>query len=908
MSPKKELYLIDGHALAYRAYYATIRTPLTNSKGKATGAVFGFANTLVSLLKEYACPYLAVVFDSTAPTFRKQMYAQYKAHRPEMPDDLKSQIPLIFELVKCFNIPTLIQDGLEADDILAYLSRKAAAQGFHVWLVTKDKDLMQLVCDQVTMLAPEPGGKLVAMGPAEVEAKLGVPPDKILDLLALMGDSSDNIPGVPGIGPKTAIKILQEAGSVEQLLRDPSCVTNEKWRQKIIDNRQDLELSRVLATLKCDTANAVDIESLAGRVPDREKCNSFFTEMEFQSLLRNPLFEKREATRFSVSVPQTLDEVKMIAAAIVAAGRVSIDTETTSIEPRQARLVGISLALDEERAWYLPVGHVADEAPSAFSTDSAASALRNLPLDEVLAALKPVIESAEIAKIGQNLKYDYQVFKGYNLNLRGISFDTMIAAYLIDPGKRQFNLDTLAEQWLELKTIPIESLIGKGKEQRSFAAVDIQAAANYSGEDAVLPLRLMAKFRPILEERDLLSLFRGMEMPLVSVLAEIEWRGIMIDAALLAELSKEHGAQLQTIVREIYAMAGESFNLNSPKQIADLFFGKLGMPVSRKTKTGLSTDVDALEKLATDFPIAGKLLEHRELQKLLSTYIDALPLQVNPTTKRLHSSFNQTVTATGRLSSTNPNLQNIPVRTEVGRRIREAFIAPPGYVILSADYSQIELRILAHLSKDPQLVEAFMQEMDIHIQTASIIYGIFPQMVSPQMRRVAKTINFGLMYGMGPINLSRQLGISFKEAQAFINTYFQQFPSIHNFMDECIAKARANGYSETMFGRRRYLPEINAQNRQVREAAERTAINTPVQGAAADIIKIAMVNINREIGNIFPDSFLLLQVHDELVFEVPRRKAEEVSGWVQTMMTGACELAVPLKVDVGHGENWSQAH
>jgi DNA polymerase-1 len=484
----------------------------------------------------------------------------------------------------------------------------------------------------------------------------------------------------------------------------------------------------------------------------------------------------------------------------------------------------------------------------------------------------------------------------------------MIAAYLIDPGKRQLNMDSLAEQWLGLKTIPIEALIGKGKVQKSFAAVPVKDAATYSGEDAVIPLRLMEKFRPILEERNQEELFETMEMPLVTVLAELEWRGVNIDAQLLSGLSSEYSGKLELICREIYAMAGQEFNLNSPKQIADIFFNKLGMPKSKKTKTGLSTDVDALEKLAPDFPIASKLLEYRELQKLLSTYIDALPQLVNATSGRLHSSFNQTVTATGRLSSTNPNLQNIPVRTDIGRRIREAFVVPKGYTLIAADYSQIELRLLAHLSGDERLIEAFEHDMDIHTQTAAAIYGIFPEMVTPEMRRSAKTINFGLMYGMGPINLSRQLRISFKQAQTFIDTYFQQFPSIRAYMDSCIEKARATGYCDTMFGRRRYLPEINADSRMVREAAERTAINTPVQGAAADIIKIAMVEIHKELPHAYAHAFMLLQVHDELIFEVPNRNADDFCEWVRGKMSTAASLKVPLKVDVGRGANWSEAH
>ncbi|HEX7511514.1 MAG TPA: DNA polymerase I, partial [Chitinivibrionales bacterium] len=525
-----------------------------------------------------------------------------------------------------------------------------------------------------------------------------------------------------------------------------------------------------------------------------------------------------------------------------------------------------------------------------------------------LTALKDILESEQIAKIGQNLKYDYQVFKNHGLTLRGISFDTMVAAYVIDPGIRRYGLDALAQQWLGVATIPIESLIGKGKSQKSFAQTAIAEAARYSGEDAVAPLHLKSIFEPILAQRSQESLFRDVEVPLVRVLADMEWQGIRIDTDLLARLSKDLTAKLDQISKDIYGLAGAEFNLNSPKQIGDILFVTLGLPKSKKTKTGLSTDVDALEKLSGLHPIIPKLLEYREAQKLLSTYIDAFPEQILPESRRLHTSFNQTITATGRLSSTGPNLQNIPIRTEAGRKIREAFIAPPQYLIVAADYSQIELRVLAHLSKDGFLVEAFLSDRDIHAQTASAIYGVFPEMVTEEMRRSAKTINFGLMYGMGPINLSRQLNISFREAQSFIDAYFKQFPSIEAFMKGCIDKARIAGYSETILGRRRYLPELTSENRQVREAAERTALNTPIQGSAADIIKIAMVRIHRELPDRFPGAKMLLQVHDELVFEVPQSQADEFKLWAQAMMSGAYALDVPLKVDAGVGINWSEAH
>lgn len=891
---RKQLYLIDGHALAYRSYFATIRTPMSNSKGQPTGALFAFTNSVLSLLQNYDCTYIAVVFDSPKPTYRHEIYKDYKANREAMADDMRSQMNYIHEVVGHLGIKQLSKEGLEADDVLAWLARKAAADGFEVRLVTKDKDLMQVVGDGISMLSPEVGGKLIPMGPEEVREKMGVEPRKIRDLLALMGDSSDNIPGVPGIGPKTAAKILAKAGDIDTLLSDPSVAGSPKLQKKIEENREAIILSRDLVTIHDDHALGIDVESLKSEGIDKKACVELFTEMEFSSLLRSPLFQADKVRDFETTVVTELAEVEAVAAEIRKTGLVSLDTETTSTVPREARLVGLSLAVSEDRAYYIPVGHAEPE--------------HNVPIDRVLDILREVVESEEVAKIGQNLKYDYQVLRNHGIRLQGISFDTMVAAYLIDPGKRQYGLDGMATEWLGISLTPIEALIGKGKTQKSFARVPVEEAAPYSGEDAVVPLRLKAVLEPILAEKDLTHLFETVEVPLVTVLAEMEWQGITIDTALMRELSEEHTAELATISQDIYAMAGEEFNLNSPKQVSEILFGRLQLPRSKRTKTGLSTNVAALEKLAPTYPIARRILDYREVQKLLSTYIDALPLQVSSTTGRLHSSFNQTIASTGRLSSTNPNLQNIPVRSNSGIRIREAFVAAKGHLLVSADYSQIELRILAHLSGDTLLCQAFHEDADIHTQTASAIYGVFPEMVTPEMRRSAKTINFGLMYGMGAANLSRQLGISFKEAENFIETYFLQFPSIRDFMQRSIQEARERGYSGTLLGRRRYLPEIGSERRQIREAAERTAINTPVQGSAADIIKIAMVNIHREMASAFPHARLLLQVHDELVFETPKDSAEELRDWVVEMMSNAYELSVALKVDAGIGKSWREAH
>ena len=892
---QKRLYIIDGHALIYRAYFALFKTPMSTAAGQPTGAIFGFANYLLRLLAVYDCTYWIVALDSTVPTFRHEMYDQYKANREAMPDDLRSQMPIIDLLIEAFNIPIMRQPGLEADDLIAELAQKAESQGFEVFIVSKDKDLMQLVGEHVKLLAPESGGELTVMGPREVKEKMGVAPESIADYLALVGDSSDNIPGVEGVGPKTAIKILEEAGSVERLLEHPELVTNSKLREKIVKNRENLILSRKLVTLHCEAGIELSIESLHRAPMHRAECRELFRELEMHSFLKNPLFAEESAKlEFSAVIVQSLDELAAIIAKVQQNGWVSIDTETTSTEPRGAKIVGVSLAIEETEAFYVPLGHAEGD---------------NLPIEKALKLLKPMIESAAVKKIGQNLKYDCQIFKNYNIIMAGIEFDCMIAAYLIDPGKRQYNLDRLAGEYLACATTPIEELIGKGRDQKSFAATAIGEAARYSGEDVVLPLRLQKLLEPQLADRSLEELFRTIEIPLVSVLAELEWQGVLIDTGLLKKLSIIYKARIEAITAEVWKLAEKEFNLNSPKQVSDVLFHDLKLPRSKKTKVGsFETNVDVLEKLADDFPIARKILDHREISKLLSTYIDALPLAVNPASGRLHTSFNQTVAATGRLSSTGPNLQNIPVRTEDGRRIREAFIAPRGYTLVSADYSQIELRILAHLSKDRQLTEAFLEGKDIHVQTAAAIYQSAPELVTNEMRRAAKTINFGLMYGMGPINLARQLGISFSNAQKFIEVYFSQFPNVKHYLDSTVERARARGYTETMFGRRRYLPELNSDNHNIRTGAERIAINTPIQGTAADIIKIAMIDIAGSMLKVNQRAKMLLQVHDELVFEVPLADADVFAKWAAKKMNSAIKLSVPLKVDTGIGENWSEAH
>jgi DNA polymerase-1 len=909
---EKKLYIVDGYAFAYRAYYALIRSPLISSKGFPTGAIYGFANYLLRLIEAYGCPYIVVAMDSAVPTFRHAAYAPYKANREAMPDDLKMQMPRIFELLEAFNIRVVKKDGFEADDIVASLTRRALHEGFEVFLVTKDKDLMQLVGQNVTMLAPEGAGVFTHIGPAEVLDKMGVPPEKILDYLALVGDASDNIPGVHGIGGKGAAKIL-ETLTVEQVLENPSRVESIKHANKIREHKDNLALSKMLVTLRDDIEPGVSMGELSRREIDAPRARELLSELEFFSLLRNPLFGARKKFEPVMRTVGSMAKLRELVETIGVAGEVSVDAHVAGGHPRAAKLVGFVLAVDPGEAFYVRLDSDGDcAAPDAAAAGDldlfggeakTVDSAEPLDRDAALKLLAGLFESPRIGKLGHDLKRLSLALRREGITLRGVTFDTMLAAYAIDPGKRRYDLPDLAGEHLS-----VDIKVG-GDWRDGGAFIDPLSSHAPLADAACVVILLRGKLLPIMDERGCAGLLSGIELPLSAVLAEMEWHGVLVDTRLLSRLSAEYAAALERITRDIYAFAGEEFNLNSPKQLAEILFGKLGLHGGKKTKGGSqSTSVEVLEGLAADEPVVSSILEYREKHKLLSTYIDALPAQALPETGRVHTSFNQAVTATGRLSSTNPNLQNIPIRTESGRKIREAFVAPPRCVLVSADYSQIELRVLAHLSGDPSLVRAFTDDKDVHAQTASAVYGTAPESVTAEMRRAAKTINFGLMYGMGPINLSKQLGASFTEAKNFIDSYFNRFPSIRAFMDAAIEKTRERGYSETVFGRKRYLPEINSTNRTIREAAERTAINTPVQGTAADIIKLAMLNLYRKMPETWPNSKMLLQVHDELIFETPEESAGEFALWAKEEMSRACELKVPLKVDAGIGRHWGEAH
>ncbi|MGM0444488.1 MAG: DNA polymerase I [Fibrobacterota bacterium] len=894
---KSPLFLLDSHALIFRAYYALIRRPLINSKGMNTGALFGFCRYLLTLLSDYPDARIAAVFDSPGPTHRKKMYPEYKANRSAVPEDLIPQLSRARDVAHILGVPCFYRDGFEADDLIKDLAYWGRDSGFHVKIVSKDKDLMQLVDDAIHLYTPAKANSFVDMGPREVEEKLGVPPSQVADLLALMGDSSDNVPGVPGIGPKTAVKILSACNTVEELLEDPACAGAKSAVKKIKEHRDKLALSLKLVRLDHDSGLSVTEEDLQRSAPQSGAVQKLFAELEFSSLLKTPYLAENmengaEKITFESICANSLESVTAIVGEIRRAKAFSFDTETTSLDTQEAELVGISLAVDTHRGWYIPLGHRGEE---------------NLPVQDVLSLLKPLLEDEDIGVIGQNLKYDMEVLFKYEIALRGIVFDTMLAAYIIAPDAGRFGLDHIARQWLSYEMKPIEELIGKkGPNQGNFSHLSAEQALFYAVEDAVIPLHLQKIFTEKLVESRQESVYYSLELPLIGVLAAMEYHGFQIDRRRLGDLEVSYRDQIDHLARTIFDAAGQTFNLNSPKQLGTVLFDVLGLPPGRKTKTGYSTDVQVLENLAGEYPVVGDILRYREKQKLYSTYIHALPEKVNPRTGRLHTDLRQTGTATGRISSRNPNLQNIPVRTDEGREIRRAFVCPDGMEILAADYSQIELRLLAHFSRDPLLLDAFAHDRDIHRETAAAFFDVAPEEVSDEMRRTAKVINFGLMYGMGPYKLSQDLSVSFQKAREFIDRYFARFNTIRDFMEEYKARAAETGYSETLFGRRRWIAGINSSNRRIRDGARRLAVNTPVQGSAADIIKKAMIDISPDLDAC--NAHMLLQVHDELIFEVPREHGQALQKMVVERMENAADLDVPLRVSAARGATWSDAH
>ena len=886
----QRLFLIDGSSYIYRAYYA-IRH-LSNSQGMATNAIYGFTNMLLKVIRELQPDQLAVIFDSKGPTFRKDIYPEYKANRSAMPEDLVPQIPYIKRVVDALNLPGIELAGYEADDIIATLAKKFAGKGLEVTVVTGDKDMMQIVTDRIQLLDTM---KDKVSGPAEVFERFGGA-DKVIEVQALSGDSSDNVPGVPGIGEKTAKVLIDEFGDIETLLASLDQLKGKR-RENLENFADQARLSKRLVTLVDDLDLDVDDNAFVLTEPNREALTELFKECEFPKLLQEFSVDARASASGEGyrSVLTKADLVEMVAA-LESSERFAFDTETTGLDPLRVDLVGLSFAVTPGEAWYVPVAHRYLGVPE------------QLPLDHVLTAIRPLLNSTRHLKIGQNLKYDILVLARAGVEVTAPLYDTMLASYLANSAAKSHGMDNLAAELLDYRCISYSEVAGSGKNKICFDEVEVEKATVYAAEDADITLRLYEKLVPMVDEQEQVDLFNDVEMALLPVLIEMEQVGIRIDADFLGGLSSELAKKLAVLETQIHEVAGSSFNIGSPKQLGEVLFERLGLPKGKKTKTGWSTDVEVLNKLAEEHDIAAKILEYRSLAKLKGTYTDALPRLIHPETGRIHSSFNQAVTATGRLSSSDPNLQNIPIRSEEGRRIREGFIPSDGSLLLAADYSQVELRVLAHMADEPALKEAFARGEDIHRRTASEVLGLFPEMVTDDQRRQAKAINFGVIYGMSAFGLAKQLDISRREAQTFIDTYFERYPGIRTFMESCIAEAREKMYVTTMLGRRCAIPEINSKNGAVRGYAERNAINYPVQGSAADIIKVAMIHIARRLADEGLKTRMLLQVHDELVFDVPQAELERVTVLVREEMEGAVEISVPLLVEIGSGRNWREAH
>lgn len=922
MPDRPRLFLIDGHALAYRAYHAFIRNPLINSKGQNTSAIYGFASAILRLIEKESPDRIAVVFDSPEPTFRHEKFADYKATREKMPDEMREQLPIVDEVAAALGLAILRCPGFEADDVIGTLARRAEEAGWDTVIVSGDKDFMQLVGDHITVLdLKKKASEDQVIDRAAVEAKFGVPPEKVVDVLALMGDSSDNVPGVEGVGEKTAPELVRAYGSIEGALEHAAEVKNKRVREGLLAGREQALLSRELVTIRTDAPVDFDPAQFGRRTPDAARLIQLFEQLEFPSLIEKVRFPEPPAGsetcgRFpgAYHTVSDLQAFEALLARLRAAEEFVLDTETTSSEPTRAELVGLSFAFREAEAFYVPAMWESGAQSSSASdlplfAEVPRAGIHALPL--ILERLKPILEDPRIRKGGQNIKYDAVVLANYGIELRGIAFDTMVESYLLDPSQRQHNLDLLALKHLNIRKTPTSDLIGKGKAQISMADVPVAKVALYACEDADATLRLHRLFAPKLQELGLDRLYEEVELPLVAVLARMESRGVKVNLELLAALSAEFAAKMNALAAEIHALAGEEFNINSTQQLGRILFETLQIQKRRggrvrKTKTGFATSVDALEDFA-DEPIVGRILEYRGLAKLKGTYVDAFPALVNPRTGRIHTSFNQTVTSTGRLSSSEPNLQNIPVRTELGRKIREAFVATdPSRVLVCADYSQIELRILAHYTGDPNLVGAFRRGEDIHRRTASEVFEVPIEAVTPDQRARAKAINFGIIYGMGAQRLAHDTGIAVEEAQEFIARYFRRYPLIKKYTEDTVAGAERDGFVATLLGRRRPIPEIYSDNPGTRSAAERAAINTPIQGSAADLIKVAMVRLDRRLSAAHPDAWMILQVHDELVFDVPAAQAEALAALARAEMEAAMQLEVPLKVDIAIGPTWSK--
>jgi len=904
-----KLYIIDAMAYAFRSYFA-IRGNLSNRAGKPTNAVYGFTRILMKLLREQEPSHVVVVFDAPGKTFRDELYEAYKATRPDTPQDLIEQFPMMHDVVRAMNIPLLSVPGVEADDVMGTLAVQAKQHGIPAVLVTGDKDMLQLITPGVQVYDPGKGENGKWYGPEDVIERFGVGPKGVIDALALIGDSADNVPGVKGIGEKTAKKLLEKYGSLESLYENINDLKG-KQKENLLNDKEQAFASRTLVTIKTDVVLELGHEAWQRTPPDPESLIQVFSELDFTSLLEELLPEDHAVEDNSQSYHLILTESELaeVIKKIESVGCVALDTETTSTNPMIADLVGISLSCETGIAYYIPVGHT-KEALQVYQDPDDLTSIKELtaiPCKRALEMLKPVMGNEAIGKIGHNIKYDLLVLRRAGLDIKGVVLDTMVASYLTDSSRIRHNLDELSLQHLKRRLISISDLIGKGSKTITFNLVNVERACEYACQDADVTWRLAAIFQQDLDKLQLRKLFNEVELPLIYVLSRMEYCGIKLDVSCFESLQIEIESRLDSLIEAIFESAGEQFNINSPKQLQGILFDKIGLKPVRKTKTGFSTDERVLESLAHQHTLPGLILEFRTLDKLRGTYVEALPRLLNPETGRVHTSYNQAIAATGRLSSSDPNLQNIPVRSEFGKRIRQGFIAGDSdRVLISADYSQIELRILAHLSGDEVLRKSFLQDEDIHAETAARIFQVAPSDITPDMRRQAKAVNFGVIYGISAFGLSQNINISNKDAADFIDAYFKQFPGVKKWIDSTLDSARELGYVSTILQRRRYLPDVYSSQQQSKRAAERMAVNTPVQGSAADIIKLAMIEV--DAGLCTRNASLLLQVHDELVLEAPKKDAEDIAEWLRSTMENAMKLTVPLKVDVGVGENWAVIH
>ncbi len=902
LNTPKRLILVDGSSFLFRAYHAI--PPLTSPQGLPTNAIHGVTNMLRKLIADYHSDYITVVFDASGGTFRNELYDQYKAHRPPMPDDLRVQIEPLHQIIKAMGLPLIIESGIEADDVMGVLAKQAERKGYQIIISTGDKDMAQLVNENIILENTMSNTRMDIQG---VIDKFGVKPEQIIDYLALVGDSVDNIPGVPNCGPKTAAKWLAQYETLDNLIAHA-----DEIKGKIGDNLRTsldkLPLSKQLTTIMCDLELPYSVEDCHQRPADLAELTRLLTDLGFTTWLKSLSNATETPPKIMDDKPAKVDpsyeciltesQLDRWLQRLENAELFAFDTETTGIDYSKAQIVGLSFAIEAGKAAYLPLAHVYPGVPEQLDRTS------------TLAKFQPLLENPDKRKLGQHIKYDAHVLVNHGINLCGVAHDTMLESYVLNSTATKHNMDDIAKKYLDVTTIHYEDVTGKGVKQIPFQEVSIEQATAYAAEDADITLRIHQTLLPKLQEQpSLYTLYEDMEIPLISVLTHIESNGVLIDSAMLAQQSLELASKVMSIEHHAHKLAGRAFNIGSPKQIQEIFFDQLKLPVLKKTPTGQpSTDESVLQDLAVDYELPRLILEYRGLSKLKSTYTDKLPQQVNSKTGRVHTSYHQAVAATGRLSSTDPNLQNIPIKSEEGRKIRQAFIAPPGYKIVAADYSQIELRIMAHLSADEGLLNAFNEGLDVHRATAAEVFGLAPELVTNDLRRSAKAINFGLIYGMSSFGLAKQLGLGRSEAQSYIDLYFSRYPGVKHYMENIREQARSQGYVETLFGRRLYLPEINSKNANMRQYAERTAINAPMQGTAADIIKRAMLATDRWLIKEQANALMIMQVHDELVFEIAENKVPEYSEMIRTLMSSAAELTVPLVVDIGVGNNWDEAH